>query len=453
LAAEDEGIDVGSKKREQRKAKEAARRVRPPQAVAGEPLGISGRRQMPSARQIIERLVTEGVYAREAGKAAAVTRVSQALTEQPTAAKVLLALLQSEVVSAWRRGWQPAELVRSAHREFTGDHSSLLRDVIAAQMQAYAAATIDERWQAQLAQLRAEVSWQPEDDLLALHGGTSDQIATHVAERVITIIWHLRRLPPMPFVGPLPGEARQGSLKPSAAQADQRMLDRVRALLAKAESTTFPEEAEAYTAKAQELMARYSIDYALLVARTGARDEPAVRRIPIDNPYEGPKTLLLQAVAEANRCRSVWSKYFGFSTVMGYPTDLDSVELLFTSLLVQAIREMTQVRPKQDRYGRNNIRSFRQSFLTSYAQRVGERLSTATGAAVEEAEREATGMAGASDLLPVLKARADRVEEKFRDLFPDVRAQTVSVSNQEGWAHGRAAADRADLHGRGAIKD
>ncbi len=34
------------------------------------------------------------------------------------------------------------------------------------------------------------------------------------------------------------------------------MLQRVRALLAKAESTTFPEEAEALTGEAQELMAR-----------------------------------------------------------------------------------------------------------------------------------------------------------------------------------------------------
>jgi hypothetical protein len=40
----------------------------------------------------------------------------------------------------------------------------------------------------------------------------------------------------------------------------------VRALLAKAESTTYPEEADALTAKAQELMARHSIDRAMLDA-------------------------------------------------------------------------------------------------------------------------------------------------------------------------------------------
>ena len=42
--------------------------------------------------------------------------------------------------------------------------------------------------------------------------------------------------------------------------ADPKITERVRALLAKAESTTFPDEAEAFTAKAQELIAQHAID-------------------------------------------------------------------------------------------------------------------------------------------------------------------------------------------------
>jgi hypothetical protein len=132
---------------------------------------------------------------------------------------------------------------------------------------------------------------------------------------------------------------------------------------------------------------------------------------------------------------------------MGFPTDLDSVELLFTSLLVQGVRAMTQTGPRQDRYGRNNTRSFRQSFLTAYAQRIGERLHLATESVVAEA---ATG--GEPDLLPVLKARSDDVQARFAELFPGIRTRTISVSNREGWAEGRAAADRADLHGRASVR-
>lgn len=114
------------------------------------------------------------------------------------------------------------------------------------------------------------------------------------------------------------------------------MLAKVRGLLAKAESTEFPEEAEALTAKAQQLMARHSIDAALLDAERDTRQVPGGVRVGVDAPYEEPKVHLLQAVAQANRCRTVWSRNLGFSTVVGFAADVRAVELLYTSLLVQA---------------------------------------------------------------------------------------------------------------------
>jgi hypothetical protein len=225
------------------------------------------------------------------------------------------------------------------------------------------------------------------------------------------------------------------------------MLDRVRALLAKAESTDFPEEAETYTAKAQQLMARYSIDQALLCAQVGGADKPSLRRIGVDNPYEVPKSLLLQVVAEANRCRTVWHKRFGLTTVVGFPADLDLTELLFASLLVQATRAMTALKPRPDRYGRNTVRSFRQSFLTAYALRIGERLTAATA----ETDREVATSVGGQNLLPVLAARSAAVDDAFTKQFPELIQQTMSISNREGWASGRAAADLALLEGRQAV--
>ncbi|NUT35371.1 MAG: DUF2786 domain-containing protein [Hamadaea sp.] len=406
---------------------------------------------MPSQREMVERLVLEAVYAHDAGRRADVARMAQALAGRPSAPATVFALLQAEVLAVWKRGWQPAELHRSAKRELSEEHANLLGSAMAAQMRTYAVATVDERWQQQLSQIRAHVTWPSDAQPLSFLSGTGPDggISAELAETAIEALWHLRRLPALPFTGPLPGEARQGALKPSGAPVDAKMLERVRALLAKAESTTFPEEAEAYTAKAQELMARHSIDYALLVARTGGRSEPAVRRLPIDNPYEAPKTLLLQAVADANGCRSVWSQYFAFATITGYPADLDSVELLFTSLLVQAVTAMTQSGPKQDRYGRNNTRSFRQSFLTSYAQRIGERLRGATDAVVTETIKD---LGGEGELLPVLRARAHDVDAKVKELFPELHTRSIAVSNQEGWVQGRAAADRAELHGRRPVR-
>ena len=67
---------------------------------------------------------------------------------------------------------------------------------------------------------------------------------------------------------------------------DDDLLDRVRKLLAKAEAEgVTPHEAEALTAKAAELMARYGIDRALLAATAPDTDKPADRVIDVDNPW------------------------------------------------------------------------------------------------------------------------------------------------------------------------
>ena len=64
----------------------------------------------------------------------------------------------------------------------------------------------------------------------------------------------------------LPDVAPVRKVQPAAGGGgiDHRVLTRVRALLRKAESTDFPAEAEALTAKAQELIARHAVDALLL---------------------------------------------------------------------------------------------------------------------------------------------------------------------------------------------
>jgi hypothetical protein len=203
------------------------------------------------------------------------------------------------------------------------------------------------------------------------------------------------------------------------------MLARIRALLAKAESTAFPEEAEALSAKAQHLMARHSIDEALLPAH--ATDGPTARRIGVDRPYEDTKALLLDAVAAANRCQSVWSGDFGFSTVIGYPTDLDGVELLYTSLLIQADSAMHR--------GSSKSKNFRHSFLLAYAGRIRDRL---TAAATDEA-------AATPEVLPVLATRDLAVASTTDRMFPATTTHRLKPRDPSGWHHGTAAADRATL--------
>lgn len=159
-------------------------------------------------------------------------------------------------------------------------------------------------------------------------------------------------------------------------------LARVRALLAKAESTEYDEEAEALSAKAQELISRYALDRLVDEgAAPGGGDALHTRRLWIDAPYVRAKATLVSAVASANRCRAASAERWGFCVVVGAAHDLDAVELLLTSLLVQANAAMLRHGRRTDLAGTTRTRSFRQSFLTAYATRIGQRLAAANVAA------------------------------------------------------------------------
>jgi hypothetical protein len=464
------GSTVSTRNRERRRAKQkAAREQQRRQARAGAHGGAwaggqAGARggggqseafaeQLP-APQLAELLIATAVQAQLEQDAAGRQCYQSLLVEgvggpggHRVVDRVLMSCLQRDITCAWRRGWQPADLVRVTRRNHAAAQVRMTVDVIAAEMRAYAAATVDEQWELQLRALEAEVWWERDDHYLQAWGEREGLDRAAVIGCALDVLCLVDTLPDIPKLYPLPGAARRGSLDPAACtgrSVDQRTLDRVRALLAKAESTGYPEEAEAFTAKAQELMARHSIDYALLAARTGLREEPVGRRVGIDNPYEAPKVLLLDAVARANRCRSVWSRQFGFATVLGFPTDLDAVELLYTSLLVQATAAMVHAGSRRDRYGRSSTRSFRQSFLTAYAHRIGERLSAAT----RDASRDATEQEGREELLPVLVARDDAVRAAVEAMFPELNSHSVAINNREGWISGLAAADRASLNAR-----
>jgi hypothetical protein len=343
---------------------------------------------------------------------------------------------------AWERGWQPADVERLVRRQLHAGHAAAVVIAIAHQHRRYAAATVAPAWRSQLRSMGGD-PWQPptpaEEPSGTLPLGHLDSAdpTSHDHRAMIEVLSLLWWLPKLPRLGPLPGEAR-GSAH-SGGAVDARVLERVRALLAKAESTTFAEEAEVFTAKAQELMARHAVDRAMLEG--AAQGGGAVgRRIGVDDPYAQPKSLLLAVVAEANRCHSVWTKDLGFSTVFGHEPDLDAVDLLYTSLLVQATAAMAAAGRAVDQSGRSRTRSFRSSFLVAYANRIGQRLRESTAAA-EAAGAEEHG----ARLLPVLAARSQAVDDAVKATFPEVEYRSISISNRAGWAAGTAAAEVARL--------
>ena len=323
-------------------------------------------------------------------------------------------------------------------------HRSGRRAIAAAQEEGWDAIGLERvvrrRLGREAAKVVGEVDAAPAGDYLQrVYGDLSSAILT--AAEVLEL---LTLLPPLP-------KLRSAERSRCPAGADARILERVRALLAKAESTTFPEEAEALSAKAQELMARYAIDRALLGGVGDGRHGVGGRRIHIDDPYARPKSLLLAEVADANRGKAVWSPDFGWSTVFGADDDLDIVELLFTSLLCQATAAMSaEGSSAEGPLGRRaRTKSFRQSFLLAYAARIGARLRRAADAAAGEAAEAH----GSERLLPVLAARKAAAEEAAREAFPHLARSRFSAHDSAGWAAGAAAADVASLDVRRGIED
>ena len=218
------------------------------------------------------------------------------------------------------------------------------------------------------------------------------------------------------------------------------LLHKVRALLAKAEATPFEAEADAFTAKAQELIARHRIDHTLLGAREpGARESPVARRVEIDDPYVSAKVILLSRIARANDSRTVWPKPLRSVELFGFADDLDAVEELFTSLLVQATTAMVRAGSKRDGFGRTRTTAFRRAFLVAFALRIGERLEQSVAATVDEV------VAQSGELVPLLAARVEATEALARTRFPATRPMHANASDAEGWHAGSAFADQADL--------
>ncbi|MCL7460430.1 DUF2786 domain-containing protein [Micromonospora echinofusca] len=219
------------------------------------------------------------------------------------------------------------------------------------------------------------------------------------------------------------------------------MLSKVRKLLAQAEDPACtPAESAAFTAKATELIARYGVDRALLAARDPASDPVGDRVVEVVAPYARDKAGLLAAVADPLRCRCVRRREgTGFAMhLFGFASDLERVELLFTSLLVQAAHGLAGAEPPAGAH----VAAFRRSWLAGFAHVVGVRLRAAEAGAVAEA--------GAPSVALVLADRSDRVRHRVAEVYPQLRTAAPRRLAGGGFGRGVEAGRRADLGGRDA---
>jgi hypothetical protein len=341
----------------------------------------------------------------------------------------------ARVTTAFEHGWQPLDLVHATRRQTsTAAAGWLARAVQVEAERTRALARAPQEWADQLSVLTSRHRHTGGSEALLATRGRASTDQWVAALVVVDLLHRLPRIeslvPPPSRWGTQPPPRPSSSGSSSAGTDRSKTLVKIRALLAKAESTEFAAEAEAFTAKAQDLMTRHSIDEALLADGAGETFDVRGRRVLIEQPYALEKATLLHVVAEANRVRAIWNSFASYVTLVGLPTDVDQVDMLFTSTLVQATRTMTQAHLSSA--------PFRRAFLHAFAVRIGERLTASTD--------EAVASYGAA-LVPVLERQEAAITTEYERLFPHVTtgSRRRRQLDARGWDAGTRAADEAVL--------
>jgi len=226
-------------------------------------------------------------------------------------------------------------------------------------------------------------------------------------------------------------------------EASDRLLDRVRKLLAKAEADGVTvAEAQALTAKAAEIMAKYGIDRALLAAERPETDRPSSRLVDIYNPWARVQAHLLCGLAGALRCQCILlSEGQGDQRVhmFGYESDLERTDLLYTSVLVQMWHGLIAA----DVPARaSSVRAWRRSWLLGFAEAVTARVQ----AAEDRAERTASSVRGGAtpSAALVLADRSLVIRRNVAAAYPVTRTARLTYTGS-GYGAGYREGERADI--------
>lgn len=219
---------------------------------------------------------------------------------------------------------------------------------------------------------------------------------------------------------------------------NSKIIDRVRAMLAKAEATNFPEEAELFAQKAHELIARHMLTEADLGSGSTTVRTFGRRTLWLEqNGYVLVRRHLLSNVCAAYGATFVYraevyreGRYWTEIDLFARDDYLLAVEVLFQTLDTQALRLMTSKRGLRNR----------RSWYAGFAQAIGDRL--------HEVNRVTDDDAGGA-LLPLLAsdlAGARRAMDETFDNLRTVRGRGAPI-NPYAAGEGRAAGQTADIGG------
>lgn len=230
---------------------------------------------------------------------------------------------------------------------------------------------------------------------------------------------------------------------------DEKILNRVRGLLNKAENTPYEEEAATFLKSAQSLIAKYAIDQeALWKNDPSKREQVHTEDVTIKDKVAGShyRRMVLHQIAINNNCRTWYTPGADRSTVAGFPSDTLFVVMLYTSIMTQMNFSMAHALARYTAEGRST-RTFRKSFTAGYCDRIVSRLQEIRRAQQAELRQQVNAEGTSTDL--VLRSRAQKVDD-WVDANIHLSAGTWRDSGRhdsQARGAGHMAANTADLSG------
>lgn len=236
----------------------------------------------------------------------------------------------------------------------------------------------------------------------------------------------------------------------AAAHKAQKTLKLITKLLAKAESTPFPAEAQTFQEHAERLMVRYGIQQAAIDAEAGKAGKPqelmVEDRFELGGQYRVGQARGFIAVASAFDTVKVLQATTQTKKVIyliGAESDVAQIRRLFSSLLLQLDTAMASwwvaypYKPHLSAHEKTlERRQFQLGFLVTVANRL-------------RALYQEQAVAGEPGNQLVLASRRERADEHAYELYPDVRnvrSQAMAYGSSTAHAAGSTAGQRATVN-------
>tara|TARA_R110002012_G_scaffold159568_1_gene321217 strand:- start:79 stop:858 length:780 start_codon:yes stop_codon:yes gene_type:complete len=244
----------------------------------------------------------------------------------------------------------------------------------------------------------------------------------------------------------------------------EKVLSTIQKLLNQAENTDFEEEAQAFLAHAERLMTKYDIEEALL-AQAGKPISDSINKAQFwfdSNNYQGPRMRLVTGVARAHGLTDIIQLHPQYRDgkkqvaieVFGYESDLEYLNMLVTSLFMQAGEAVHKpdvvAQMNAECYYPAHKVAWKNAFMLGFASKVASRLSDAVKEAKEEVIQEQTETTSQSVELALID-KSKLVTEAFKTEYPRTvqgRGSSAGSGGGSGSTFGHKAGQKANLGGK-----